>query len=265
MRARLARVRALVILGLASALACAGCTSTPVWGQRAQAFPSWQRIRCAAITAATDPHTWAPLAGAAVLQIGDADREIADWAREHTPIFGSNRTAEDVSDVLLDASRVGWGVSLAFTPSGKQLGPALGHKAKGLAVELVALEAQRHAIQGLKRATNRLRPDGKDRRSFPSAHNGAVSSFGALTRRHADAMPLRPHERRLIYATTTAASITTGWARVEAGRHFPADSLAAWGLGNFLSVFLHDAFLGRTCLRVHTAPNAIGLGLAHDF
>lgn len=249
----------------ASLVLLAGCASSPVWGRCTTATPSWARVQRAAITAITDPQTWAPLAAAALLQIGDADREIANWARKETPIFGSNRTAEDVSDVLLDASRVGWGLSLALTPNGSDIATGLGNKAKGLAVELVALEAQHQAIQGLKRVTERQRPDGKDRRSFPSAHNGGVSSFGALTRRHAEAMPLRRHERRMIYAATTAASLTTGWARVEAGRHFPADSLAGWGVANLLAVFLHDAFIGRSGFRVQAPPGGIGVGLAYDF
>jgi len=35
----------------------------------------------------------------------------------------------------------------------------------------------------------------------------------------------------------------TAWARVEAGVHYPSDVLAGAALGNFLTAFIHDAFL----------------------
>src|SRR5262245_60253486 len=40
------------------------------------------------------------------------------------------------------------------------------------------------------------------------------------------------------------SSILTGWARVEAGKHFPSDVLFAAGATNFVVGFVHDAFLG---------------------
>jgi membrane-associated phospholipid phosphatase len=36
---------------------------------------------------------------------------------------------------------------------------------------------------------------------------------------------------------------TTGWARVEGQKHYPSDILAGACLGNFITTFIHDAFL----------------------
>ncbi len=35
----------------------------------------------------------------------------------------------------------------------------------------------------------------------------------------------------------------TAWALVEGGKHYPSDALFGAALGNFVSVFVHDAFL----------------------
>ena len=34
------------------------------------------------------------------------------------------------------------------------------------------------------------------------------------------------------------------WARMEAGVHFPSDTLFSLALGNFIASFVNDAFLG---------------------
>jgi len=38
--------------------------------------------------------------------------------------------------------------------------------------------------------------------------------------------------------------IGTSWSRIEAGWHFPADTLFSMALGNFMASFVNDAFLG---------------------
>jgi membrane-associated phospholipid phosphatase len=35
----------------------------------------------------------------------------------------------------------------------------------------------------------------------------------------------------------------TSWARVEGGKHYPSDVLFGAALGNFVAIFVHDAFL----------------------
>ena len=41
-----------------------------------------------------------------------------------------------------------------------------------------------------------------------------------------------------------ALTIGTSWARIEAGWHYPADTLFSMALGNFIASFFNDAFLG---------------------
>jgi hypothetical protein len=41
-----------------------------------------------------------------------------------------------------------------------------------------------------------------------------------------------------------ALTIGTSWSRIEAGWHFPADTMFGMALGNFVASFVNDAFLG---------------------
>ena len=87
---RCLRVLPVVLLG-----ACATEAERPYWGESATIAPGWERVSDAALKALKDPFTWGPAAGAAVLQIGDIDAEIAEWANDETPLFGSRDAASD--------------------------------------------------------------------------------------------------------------------------------------------------------------------------
>src|SRR5690242_2252904 len=91
------RVFALAVAALALS-ACATLPNGRLWGQDATLRPGWERVRDSAVEAARDPWVWAPLVGAAAFQIDNWDRRTSDWAREHTPVFGSQHSAEKWSD-----------------------------------------------------------------------------------------------------------------------------------------------------------------------
>src|SRR5262245_15116026 len=217
-----------------------GACSTAVpegsyWGADATAAPSWDRVAEAAWDAAKDPFTWVPAVGAAALQIGDVDDDIADWANDHTPVFGSRGTASDASDWLQAASvavYVGTGLG-APAPNGDWLLT----KAKGFAVGATALAATAGTTFGLKEAVGRERPLGQDNDSFPSEHASLTAASARLTYETLQYYDL-PQEARIAADVGLAGlALTTGWARVEAGEHHPADVLAGAALGNFLAVF----------------------------
>jgi len=134
--------RAWVAPVLLAVLGLGGCASLPNgqrWGEDATYRPGWDRVRESAIEAARDPWVWAPLLGAGVVQIGNADREISDWAREHTPVFGSQRSAERWSDNLRSASTIAYFGSALATPSGSAVGSWLENKTKGYLVGMAAV------------------------------------------------------------------------------------------------------------------------------
>jgi len=51
-------------------------------------------------------------------------------------------------------------------------------------------------------------------------------------------------ERTVIDAGLTAVTLGTGWARVEAGFHYPSDVLVGMAIGDFNGAFFNDAFMG---------------------
>jgi len=165
-------VAALALLG--------GCATLPngrSWGEDATLAPGWERVAQSAARAACDPWVWAPLALAGIVQIDDWDREIADWAREETPIFGSNAHAEQWSDDFRTASGIAYHVTTLATPSGTTATEWLLNKARGYAVGLAATATTRFVTTELKEAADRIRPNGADGESFPSGHTSTSAAY----------------------------------------------------------------------------------------
>ncbi len=242
--------------------ACTTASEGPYWGADATATPGWDRIADAALKAALDPFTWAPAVAAAALQIEDLDDEIADWANDETPLFGSRETAADVSDGLQAASvAVYVGTGLAAPAPGDDW---LATKAKGFAVGAAALAATFGTTSLLKETTTRDRPLNQDDDSFPSGHASLASVSARMTHETLQYYDLPRGARIAADAGLAGLALTTGWARVEAGKHHPADVLAGAALGNFIAVFATEAFLRRdfgetVALRARSSGDGIAL------
>ncbi len=214
------------------------------WGESATLTPGWQRIKTSALDAARSPWVWAPLAGAAVLQVDSWDEGVSDWAREATPVFGSEQDAADWSDGLRTAAVAGYAVSVLATPSGGLDREWWSAKAQGAAVGIGAFAATAGITSGLKAAASRERPNGADDESFPSGHASTAAVFNTLTVRNLHAMDLSPAARVSLGIGAGTLTAGTAWARVEAGKHYPSDVLVGVALGNFMGAFCNEAFLG---------------------
>ena len=228
------------------ALICSGCATLPsgeAWGASATIRPGWVRVREAARDAATDPWVWVPLAGAAAFQVNNFDRKVSDWARAETPVFGSEQSAEDWSDNLRSITVLAQFATLLATPSGKDPGEWIVNKAKGEAVELMAVGSTALMTGVLKSAANRERPNGANDESFPSGHASAAAVHGRLAEINLQSIDMSPGARSAAVIGLDALVIGTGWARVEAGAHFPSDSLVGMAIGNFFASFITQAFL----------------------
>jgi hypothetical protein len=228
-------------------LLLAGCGTLPSgrgWGEDATWRPGWERVRTSAVNAARDPWVWAPLAGAAVMQIDDLDRRTSDWAREHTPVFGSQHNAEKWSDDLRTASVVAHYATIVATPSGDDFGEWLANKAKGTLVDVAAVAATTAITGSLKKAVGRMRPNGEDEESFPSGHTASSAVHTRLASRNLRSIDMPDGARTTLDVGLYALTIGTSWSRIEAGWHFPADTMFSMALGNFMASFVNDAFLG---------------------
>jgi hypothetical protein len=223
---------------------CATTAGSRHWGADATWHPGLQRLRESAIDAATSPHVWVPLAGAAVFQIDGWDHKVSNWAREKTPVFGSEQSAKDWSDYLRTASSVAYFSTVVLTPGDDALGPWLRDKSQDLLVGLGAIAVTGAATTGLKSATGRTRPNGESDESFPSGHTSHSAVLTGLARDNLAAVDMSPRARLALDTGLDLLTVGTAWARVEAGAHFPSDTLVGMALGNFVSRFFDDAFLG---------------------
>jgi hypothetical protein len=224
--------------------ACGTLPSGKRWGEDATLLPGWERVQTSAANAAKDPWTWAPLLGAAAFQIDNFDRRTSDWAREHTPVFGSQNSAKDWSDDLRSASSVAHYVSILATPSGDEPGDWMLSKLKGTLVGVAAVSATGQVTNFLKDQSDRQRPNGADGESFPSGHTSASAVHTSLAARNLESIAMSDATRTTLNVGLHALTFGTSWARVEAGWHYPSDTLFSMALGNFIASFINDAFMG---------------------
>ena len=251
-----------IVIALA-ALAVSGCGTLPSgdrWGEEATIRPGWQVVKDSAAHAARDPWVWGPLLGAAAFQIDNWDRRVSDWARENTPVFGSTNHAEDWSDDLRKASVLAHYATIAATPSGNDAGEWILSKAKGALVDAAAVAATGAVTQVLKSTADRERPNGLDAESFPSGHTSSSAVHTRLASRNLQAIPISTSTRRGLDAGLYGLTIGTSWARIEAGWHFPSDTLFSMALGNFIGSFVNDAFMGLDSADLSVGPTPRGDG-----
>lgn len=251
---------------LCTLLSLGGCTTLPdgrSWGEDATLTPGWQRIAASARQAAQDPWVWAPLLGAAVMQIDDWDTRVADWARERRPVFDSTANAEDWSDHLRDASAVvHYGILLA-TPSGDSASEWVLNKARGALVSVGAVSSTVFVTRTLKTQVDRDRPNGLAGESFPSGHASSSAVHTALASHTLQSVAMSDGWRTAADAGLRALTLGTSWARIEAGWHYPSDTLFSLALGQFIATVAYDAFMGLdTNARVALLPVEAGAVLS---
>jgi len=223
-----------------------GCSSLPhprIWGADTTLSPGWHRFTESARHAAADPQVWIPLLGAAAFQIDDLDRRASDWAREHTPAFGSQLRAERWSDYLRDASAYTHYATMLATRSGDEAHGWIANKTRGALVDAAAVATTVAITRGMKTTFERERPVGLATESFPSGHTSSAAVHTALASRNLEFIAVRPAVRGAFDAGLYAMTLGTSWARIEAGWHYPSDTLFSMALGRFIGTWFNDAFL----------------------
>jgi len=220
-----------------------GCGTLPngrAWGEDATLRPGLPKIRSAALRAIQSPVTWIPAAGAVVFSLDHLDQRVSDWASEKTPIFGSVDGADRASNTLLYTAIGGALATAIAAPSG----PDSSSKLKGLGVELAA-GATTAGLTGIVHVgIDRERPNGLSGYSFPSGHSSAAFSAAAIGEINVESLRLSDGVKTGLDAGFMVLASGDAWARVEAKQHYPSDVLAGAALGNFVSIFICDAFLG---------------------
>lgn len=224
---------------LIALLSMGGCvTPGAEWGNAVTLSPGWDHVKQSARTAAKSPHTWVPLAGAAIFSIGDLDEDTLDWALRHHPLSSDRQDAVDLSDDLKTLSKLNYLLTTLTVPS-----DSFSSRAKGLAGGLVAIGISHGITSGLKSVTNRQRPDKDSNNSFPSLHASETSIFATLAARNIDYFEISKPAKVAWQVSSYTIAGATAWLRVEANRHYPSDVLFGYALGHFLGAFFNDAFI----------------------
>ncbi|MEM6707293.1 MAG: phosphatase PAP2 family protein [Pseudomonadota bacterium] len=184
------------------------------------------------------PSFWIPLAGAALVAAADVDSDWSDHAIDEQPLFGED--AQDLSDKLRDLSTVTALTTALFAPADDA-------RARGerLAVNLGVMLTEGAITTGLKEISGRERPDQLGDRSFPSGHAAQAASRYSLTAHNLRVSDWQGNRRWLLQGGAIGLSAATGWARVEASKHFPSDVLVGLALGNLLANTANSWWLQR--------------------
>ena len=231
---------------LALLAALSGCASKgpdPMPGEDLSWTPGWRHIGQSVRRAASDPAVWGPLLAATALQLGDADERLSRHLREETPLFGSTARAQQASDDWRDATGVLWFGSLLLSPGPQAPADWLSLKGQLLLQQWLAAKTARGLTSGLKSLTGRERPNGLNLRSFPSGHATTASAQAQLACYNLSRSGGGPAVSSGLCRAGQGAAMLTGWARVEAGMHYPSDVLAGWALGRFVTTAA-EAWMG---------------------
>lgn len=194
-------------------------------------------------SAIQQPSIWAPLLAATVIAVADKDEELSDWAQEETPVFGSTQSAADASDSLVNLLVVSTAVSALFIPDQSDTTDTLSTNMKFMLVESLGLSVNSGITNALKSAADRTRPNEFDQRSFPSGHTSRAFTAANFAKYNTQQYDLDDSSKKYFDWTFNSAAIATGWARVEAGWHYPSDVLAGAAVGNVVASIITDMYL----------------------
>jgi len=225
------------------AAGCATVGGARPWAEQATLKPGKRTFTSVVVSNAKAPQTWAPLALAALFQVDHLDARASTWASDHTPVFGTQAHADNASTELANAVTVVAGATILLVPSGTEPQPWVVNKAKGGLLDVAAIGFVQGTAAAVKSAAGRTRPNGKDDRSFPSGHSTRSSAAAVLAQRNVRAA-FGPSPATTAFGLGTfALAAGSAWARVEAGAHYPADVLAGFALGHFVTAVINDAFV----------------------
>lgn len=203
-------------------------------------LPSSKRVLESVRAAAIDPVTWVPAAGAVAFGISGLDDNVTDWASDKTPLFGSRDRAIDASDRLRDLLKLGMAGTAMFAPV---KGAYREFPERRLAANYLAIRSSEKTVKELKDLVGRERPDGSNKLSFPSGHTIEAVTAATLIRRNLSPAIQPPLFRTSFDAAIMGAGVLTGWARMEANRHYPSDVLTSVALGNFIAQSFYRALV----------------------
>ncbi|MEQ9451625.1 MAG: phosphatase PAP2 family protein [Pseudomonadales bacterium] len=155
---------------------------------------------------------------------------------EDREMFGSD--AQDVSSTLRDVATGAYILTALAAPS-----PNLADKSKGLMVGASTMILDGFVSRGLKDLIKRERPNERNDRSMPSGHASIAASRTTMAMRNLEAINMPDWTRQMTNWSLRGVALGSGFARVEANKHYLSDVLVGYALGNFVANFMYNAFM----------------------
>lgn len=220
-----------------------------------------QDVSHAAWKAVISPEVLYPAGGALVFgYVEDWDEEVSSWATENNPIYGTNDTARQASDIMLGVSYFSPIKLWLARPDDdtKEVDGFIG--ASMMASSFLTTEA-------LKSIVGRERPNEENNKSFPSGHSSGSAVSTSIARMQLERYAPQNGEQQLANTALSLLPYATGWARVEAEKHFPSDVLAGIAIGNFFAQFANNLMSddNQATLYVRPVNGATMVGLSMPF
>lgn len=205
-----------------------GCHSTPF--KQLDERITLQNVSHAAWKAATSLEVLIPAGGALVFGYvaDDWDDKVSSWATDNNPIYGTNETARQASDIMLGASYLS---PLKFWLAR----PDDDTKGRDGLIGAGVIASNFATTEALKSIVGRERPNREDNKSFPSGHSSGSAVSTSIARYQLKPYGSQSGDHRFANTALSVLPYATGWARVEAEKHFPSDVLAGIALGNFFA------------------------------
>ncbi len=191
--------------------------------------------------AVSDPMVWANAGVGVVLSTGDFDERVSHSAMKHTYVFGSQDNAMDASDDYRAATRISMNISSFVVSADDDAGywGIAGNKALRFVTDNLNAAIVATTTADIKRTTDRDRPNGGCC-GFPSGHASRAFATATIAKHNYRASELPGWVQNSAITATYFSAYLTGWARVEAGEHYPSQVFWGAAYGAFLSSMLHD-------------------------
>jgi len=216
-----------------------------------------QRTEQAAVNAVTDPVTWGPAAGAAVLYATPYDTKLTDYFMQHH--WTGEEDNGEIARQFNGALTIGTAVLVPEEKWQKRV--------ERVIIEAVTLRLSRLTSYALESGIHKETPD--DRNDYAIGSNHALPPFAgsAMTRRNAQGMPISEWGKYGLVGASYLSATIGALSRVEDGGHSFADQLVSASVGNFIGLFFHDLFLLKEDVTVQASvlPSGSYVGLTFRY
>jgi len=220
---------------------------------------NWERTKGAAYNAAVDPMTWAPVATGLTLDLAGYDDDITNHIMKDDP--DDYTFSEDDADQLRTISAAITYTTAILVPDDNKT-----TKVKRVAVEASAMAIGRGYVTFTNAEIDKTSPNGKNEDAFGSNHAVTPFAAAALTRRNVHQMHIPLWAKYSICGVNYLTASASAYERIQSGLHSFSDQMYSAAVGNFIALFIHDAFMANdTDLRIDLSKRDPNITLGFRF